>query len=386
MANLQSFSIPTVTFTSGKNYTVVSTTGDPFTMAERSCVMSAWISILREPCTTSDQLIEVVLNLVCATLDDAAKELARCSTVKVINKPIRKVDYLRWIGVEEKNGNWKEPKDLPRLPRLPTDASTGFTNPLNAFTALGIILYSMGKEVSTDNSTAITTNRPRIAHNRYGLAEDDFKSGPEKDDGPSVQSLNQVYNAFNVVTEPRGVVMGCFLSIYITQEHYAPEIDVVMVMFRMLDGAQLTHVGTIQEMLEAHPWLTKVPALRPSIKVYIRELQRFAAVPEKIRGFVRLLSGSQNLFFPAPQMGPLVAATVALKEKIDKTMVNYKGGRDQYQDVVAEVLAAEAQFRMKAGVDTLAKDLGIPDVDAPAGADAHTPASSTPILQTPKTR
>lgn len=386
MTTQASITLPTVTFKSGKIYTVVSLTGEPFTMSERSCVMSSWISILREPCSTSDQVIEVVLNLVCATLDDAAKELTKCQTVRVINKPIPKQDYLRWIGVEEKNGTWKEPQGLPRLPRLPTDTSSGLTNSLNAFSALGIILYCIGKEVSVDNTTAVTTNRPRIAHDRYGLSEDDFKSGPEKPDGPSVQSLNQVYNAFNVVTELRAMVIGCFLSIYIAQDHYAPELDVVMVMFRLIDGAQLTHVGVIQDMLEAHPWLTKIPALRPSIKVYIQELRRFANVPEKMRGFVRLLSGSQNMYFPAPQMGPLVAATVALKEKIDKTMVNYKGGRTQYQDVVAEVLVAEAHYKMKAGVDTLARDLGLPDVDAPAGSSLVSPTQSAPVLLTPKTQ
>jgi len=237
----------------------------------------------------------------------------------------------------------------------------------------------LGKEITSTNSAAVTVNRPRVVHDKYGLSEDDFKSAPDKPNGPHLETLHQIYMAFGVMTEPRSIIVRGFLSIYTSGSHFSPEIDVVMVVFRLLDGAQMTHVAAIQDMLDAHPWLIKVPALRPSIKEYISELRRFSQVPENVRGYIRLLEGNHRIFFPAPRMGPLVATAIELKTDIEGTMKNYLGGRNQYQRVVEEVRMYQKVYHMQKGVDGLASALGIPDVELPRLGTTLTPGSSAII-------
>lgn len=376
------FQLPTVTFKSAKSYTVVTVTTDQLTMPERASAIASWISVFRDRCATLDQVVETMVNLMATAVPGLANEFVKCQTVSIVNKSISKADYLMWLGIEDRPVNWASKEKLPTLPREPTETSVGLSNSLNAYAGLAIILYSVGKEIRADNTAAVTTNRPKVVHDKYGLPEGEFKSAPGKPDGPSMEALSQIYSAFSVVTEPRAVIIRSFLSLYRASSHYAPEIDVVMVMFRLLDGAQMAHVGFIQDMIEAHPWLLKVPSLRPSIKEYIAELKRFSNVPEPVRGYVRLLEGNHAPFFPAPKMAPLVAVAVALKKEIEGTLANYMGGKDQYQHIVNEVMAIRDSFKMKAGVDELSKELGVPDVELPVQAML---SSVAPQILTPKT-
>lgn len=379
----QNLSLPALSFTSGVTIKIVvvggAVKGDSFTSGERAAVLACWISILRKKCTTSEEVVEVVCNMMSVALPGLVTELTRCQTIKITAVGVTKDNYLKWLGVEDQESGWIVPKDLPKLPNLPTEVATALTNPLNAYAGMSMVMYCLGKEITSTNSAAVTVNRPRVVHDKYGLSEDDFRSAPDKPDGPSLDALNQVYMSFGVMTEPRSVIIRGFLSLYISGSHFSPEIDVVMVVFRLLDGAQMTHVTAIQDMIDAHPWLIKVPSLRPSIKEYISELRRFSQVPENIRGFIRLIEGNHRIFFPAPRMGPLVATAVELKTDIEGTFKNYMGGRNTYQHIVEEVRAYQKVYHMKKGVDNLASALGVPDVELPDVGTVLTPISSAPV-------
>jgi len=377
------FALPPLPFSSGVALKIAilggSTKLDGFSSGERAAVLASWVSILRDKCTTSEEVVEVVCNLMSVALPGLATELTRCQTIKITAVGVNKDHYLNWLGIEDPEQGWVANKELPKLPRKPTDVATALTNPLNAYAGVSMVLYCLGKEITSVNSAAVTANRPRVVHDKYGLAEEDFKSAPDKPDGPSLDTLHQVYMAFGVMTEPRSVIIRGFLSLYTSGSHFSPEIDVVMVVFRLLDGAQMTHVSAIQDMIDAHPWLLKVPSLRPSIKEYISELRRFAQVPENIRGYIRLIEGNHRVFFPAPRMGPLVATAVELKTDIEGTFKNYMGGRNTYQHIIEEVRAYQKVYHMQKGIDSLATALGVPDVELPDVGAVFTPSSSAVV-------
>jgi hypothetical protein len=342
-------------------------------------LIAAYISTLFHPFTSQKQTVALISNLLNLTNDTIGQELSKCKSVTIINTVLAKGDYLQALGVEDKAKGFVTPSGFPSLPGKPSDKSVTYLNPKNAFAGASMILFSLGKEYNPQNEKGALENRPKALMGQFAMSDDEFTSAPGKPDGPSIKTLGQIYAAFNIYTEVRSAIVRTFLAIYRSGEHVTPDMGLMMVSMKMLENAQMTHVVTIQNMLSAHPWLVKVPSLRPSIKEYALELKRFALLPATVRGHIRLIETGSNVYFPSSKMRPLVAVAVDLQKDIEESMKNYVGGQNQYTDLLAEVRQYKEGFRMEQGVDSLASILDLPDVPLPKMSVGHTvtPAPST---------
>lgn len=359
------YALPSVTVEATTSFKVFTPSGDVLTPQERACILSSYLSAMHGQFQSQEHAIAFTSNLLCMAQGSLANELVKAKSVKVTNTPVPKSTYLQMMGVDDKPEGFKSVDGFPSFLRTPTDKASANSNVKNAYAGAAMVLFSIGKEFNTDNEKGAVDNRPKALRGQYGIAEEDFVSSPGKEDGPTVASLGQVFTAYNVYTEIRSLTIKVFLSIYRSGSHQTPEMGLLMTSMQLLDGAQMTHVSTIQDMLQAHPWLVKVPSLRPSIKEYIEELKRFAQVPPSVRGYIRLVETNQNLYFPSSKMRPLVAVAVSLKSEIEESMVKYAGGKGQYVELVAEVKRFQDGFRMQEGVDNLATALDVPDVTLP---------------------
>lgn len=365
-----SYNLPSISLTPSAEFNVMSISDPALTGAERACVLSAYLSSFSGRFVTQESAIACVINFFVVALPALANELVRAESVRITNHPVAKATYLQQMCVEDKAKDFTPPAGFPSLPKVPSDRSTANTNIRNAYAGASMILFSLGKEFNTENEKGAKDNRPKALRGQFGIAEADFVSSPGKDDGPSIEALGQIYSAFNVYTEVRSIIIKSFLALYRSGKHQSIEMGLMMVSMQLLEGAQMTHVTTIQDMLEAHPWLIKVPSLRPSIKEYIGELKRFSLVPPGVRGYIRLIESNQNLYFPSSKMKPLVAVAVSLKSDIEESMKTYAGGKGQYIELVAEVKRYQDAFRMQVGADTLSAALEMPDVVLPPLSDA----------------
>jgi len=338
---------------------------------------------MREGFKTQEQAVALVSNLLNLAQPAVANELVKARSLTIVNSAVTKSVYMQAVGVEDKAKDFKLPDGFPLFPATPTDVGISNGDPKNAYAGASMVLFSLGKEFTSENETGAIVNRPRALKGQLGMSDESFVSAPGTPDGPSITSLGQVYTAFNVFTEVRAIIIKVFLSIYRQPDHKSPEMSLMMISMQMLDGAQMTHVGAVQDVLEAHPWLVKVPSLRPSIKEYINELRRFSQVPQGIRGYIRLIETNQNLYFPSSKMKPLVAVAVSLKSDIEESLKNYAGGKGQYTELVTEVRQYQASFSMQKGVDTLASVLEVPDVPLPKISEATvlTPGTGASTVQ-----
>jgi len=363
---MSSYALPSIAAPVTTNFTVFTISGIDLTPSERACVLSSYLSSLSGSFSSQEAAIALVMNLMVTALPALANELTHATSVGVVNHSIPAIQYLKQMGVEDPNSEFKPVDGFPTLPKTPSNAANANSNVRNAYAGTSMVLFSIGKEFTSDNEKGAKDNRPKALKGQFGIPDDVFTSSPGKPDGPSIAALGQIYSAFSVYTELRALIMKTFLAIYRGSSHQSVEMGLMMVSIQLLDGAQLTHVSAIQDMLEAHPWLLKVPALRPSVKEYAQELKRYSLIPQGVRGYIRLIESNQNLYFPASKMKPLVAVAVALKSDIEESMKTYAGGKNQYKELVEEVRRYQDGFRMQVGADTLSSALSMPDVELPA--------------------
>lgn len=369
------FNLPSVSLPATTTFRLFTISGDGLTISERACLMSSLLSTMNGRFTTQHGAAELTINLLYMAVESLANELTKASSVTVINTPVSKKLLLEQLGVDEHSKDWKPIPNFLQVPRNPSDVASANTHIMNAYAGTSLVLFSLGKEFTNVNEASAKDKRPKALMGQFGLSDADFPSAPGKPDGPSIEALGQVYSAFSIYTELRAAVVRTFLSIHRQMSHYSPEVGLLMTSFKLLDGAQMAHVGAIKDMIEAHPWLAKVPGLRPSLKEFLEEMRRFAKVPEGVRGYVRLIESNQTPYFPSSKMMPLVAVAVELKSDIEQTLVNYLGGRGKYPDLIAEVRAYQENFKMIQGVDTLSALLNLPDVALP---DVQSHATVTP--------
>jgi len=359
------FSLPAIPVQTGPVFKIFSVKEPGLTDGELSCCMSAILSSMGATFSSSADVVGTVCNLLCLATPGLAAELTKAQSVKFVLSPIEKNLMLQTLKVEDRAAGWALPDGFFTLPKTPTDTATTAAGFQNAYAGVSMVLYSIGKEFNSSNEAGAKENRPKALRDAHKIPDADFVSAPGKVDGPSVETLGQVFSAFSVYTEARAVIVRVYLSILKTQAHFGPKVGILMTSFILLDGAQMSHVSAIADMLEAHPWLVKVPGCRPSIREYLSELRRFAQLPAAVRGYVRLMESNRQPYFPSSKMMPLVAVAVDLKSDVEKTLINYMGGRGKYPELVAEVRRYKDHFAMEKGVDTLATLLQIPDVALP---------------------
>jgi len=331
------------------------------TVKEKATVLNCLMSSMRYDSPSLKICAQLMTNLFLIFLPEAITEMTHCKSISISTTPILPSDLLSCLGVGAKTA-----VKLPfKLPRKPTTAAQFDTSIIHAYAALSSVLFCLGKEITEENKTAIIENRPGAVLKRHQVPQDEILVQPGKDDGPSFEFLGKVYQAMNVYAEPRGVMVRSLVSILTDNNYFGPGMDMVMTNFKLLRGAQLTHVSAIQDVLQSHPWLLKIDFLRPYILEYVSELQEYAKVPVEFRPFVRLLGSGHNVLFPAQKLGPLIAVAIEFKKDVEKTLESYKGNWVKHKDLVDKVKALAPLFTMKAGVDNLAKMLNLPDVEAP---------------------
>jgi len=329
---------------------------------EKSAVMISMMGSMRDKFGSLLECVKFMTNMFVVFMPNSTSEFTRCASIQISTESFTKRDVLIGLGLEDGVAT----KDLPfLLPAQASPAALSDTDSRHAYACFSVVLYCIGKEITEVNQTAASTNRPGAVIGRHQLDGTDVAVLPGKPDGPTYDALSQVFASMSVYAEVRAVIIRIMVSVMENNTYYGPGMDMIITNFKLLKGAQMTHVGAIQDVLQSYPWLLKVDFLRSYISEYKEEIKKLAAVPAEFRPFVRLLGSGHDVLFPSTKLGPLVAVAIEFKKDVEKSLESYKGDWAKHRDLVLKVKALAPMFKMKEGVDNLAKALGLPDVALP---------------------
>jgi len=230
------------------------------------------------------------------------------------------------------------------------------------YSGVALVLFAIGKQSKESAPTAAIVNRPSALVRKYTLSDEEQVLLPGRDHGPSVKTLERIYNAFNVYSEPRTLIAKSLLAINVANPHPPAHLDPLMVQLHLMRSAGMTHVGAIEKLVHAHPWVVRVPKLEPYFRRFCVDLVEFEKIPLHVRQYHRLLAPPNEFLFLSSDLRPLIAVAGDFVKDVETDFVNYIYRSADYADLIKEVRSRQPAYIPRGDLSLLATQLGLDDI------------------------
>jgi hypothetical protein len=240
--------------------------------------------------------------------------------------------------------------------------------------ALGLYLTFMGKLVTPSKPTAAIISRPTNLVNKYSITEDNRRLFPNEAFGPDEAVLENVNIAFGAYSEFRSIPVLFFLGARRGQGFLPSHFDPIMMLFDLMRGTGMTHVGAIADLLVSYPWCIKMTRVTPLVRKFVDEIKTISALDEDVRNYHRLIVPQSDFLFLSSEYRPLTALAAHVKKESESTFANYEANIDQYQDLIDEFESRRPNVTQVDVFDRLFKDLELPDLPLPQLSQSATAA------------
>jgi len=209
-------------------------------------------------------------------------------------------------------------------------AEAGNTEALFAYYAM--IIFIMGKSLSVENITSISTRRPdALMRKRQLHAYAYILTGEGR-----IHSDNYKHVQSGWIRSTRHRIT---IVQHLARLNAAPNrseiLDSIAVNMEMLRNANQSYLFYIHELLTACPWAVSIPALRNSYYHYIRMVNILAEQDEYIRPYYKLMMQDAAKDVRRRDIEPLIAVATFFAAQTRKTMNQYRINEGTFQTIVA---------------------------------------------------
>jgi hypothetical protein len=360
---MATYSIPSIS-TSAREKIQIAVLGSSAPLEERVMVTAGLVSCLHEVPVTDQTTVQLVLSLFATALPEISQVLtsAQSTLIELVTVDTEKfLDLLDVGGI----GN-PDPTILP-IANPGHDAALGYSDVAVVYSGVALVLFAIGKQARDSAPTASTVNRPKALIQKYTILEAEQGLLPGRDHGPSVRTLERIYNAFNVYSEARALVTKCLLALELANPHPPRHLDPLMIQLRLLRNAGMTHVDAIHKLLRGHPWTAREPKLEPYYRKFGSDLAEFEKLPANSRAYHRLLAPPSEFLFLTSELRPLIAVAGEFVAGVEADFKDYVYNKDKYSALIREVKSRQPMYNPVQDLTILAKQLGVEDIpDLPA--------------------
>jgi len=221
----------------------------------------------------------------------------------------------------EDNPHLTYPNSLPRADLVPISPELAQCSTLiGVYGYCSLVLFMVGKNITNENRTSITTQRPNALIRRYKCESVRYVLDG---DGRMADDCHAfIHSGWVRSTGPRIVTVRHFAAITMQKSQQLTH-EVIAMTFSMLEWSNAQAVYFINNLLMSCPWAARIPALQASYKMYARSVRALHTQPAWYRPYYKMAMQDSTKLFRRRDMDPLIAVAVYWARQGNQTAVRY---------------------------------------------------------------
>jgi len=214
------------------------------------------------------------------------------------------------------------PPALPNATVVPVDASLVEACSFEGlYCYYAMIVFILGKSLTPENVTALSTKRPSALIRKRGLTTaepiliGDLKLHPD--------NYKRVQSGWVRSTRPRSQIIF-HLAALVMSGSRGEMLDPVMVNMELLKNAGQSYLFYINELLKACPWCLEIPALRSSYFSYVRMVNVIASQPAYAQPYYKLAMQDAATIVKRRDVNALIGVAIFFAGQTRQNMNQYR--------------------------------------------------------------
>lgn len=214
------------------------------------------------------------------------------------------------------------PEGLPNAALIPVTIDLVDSCTLEGLYAYyAMLVFIMGKALSPESITAISTRRPDALVRKRSLAASRYIL---LGDGKLlVENYARVQSGWVRSTRPRILVVK-HLAILNAADNSSELLDSISVNMDMLRNSGQTYIFYIHELLTACPWAIEIPSLRACYYHYVRMCSVLNEQPSWLKPYFKLMMQDSTKDVRRRGLEALIAVAAFFASQTRKSMTNYR--------------------------------------------------------------
>jgi hypothetical protein len=214
------------------------------------------------------------------------------------------------------------PPGLPNATLVPVTAQLVEACKLEGLYAYyAMLIFIMGKSLSPESVTAISTKRPDALIRKRSLTT--CKYILVEDGKLLVDNYARVQSGWVRSTRPRILIVR-HLAILNAADNSSELLDSICVNMDMLRNSGQTYIYYIHELLTACPWAIEIPSLRAAFYHYVRMCNVLNTQPAWLKPYYKLMMQDSTKEVRRRGIEPLTAVATFFAAQTRQTMARYR--------------------------------------------------------------
>jgi len=230
------------------------------------------------------------------------------------------------------------PHPLPQAGLLPVSselAECAFMEGLYAYYSL--IVFLMGKNITDQNRIAITDKRPNALIRRIKTEKARYILTGDGRMGDECHTL--INGGWIRSTGPRMSIVKHFAQLMPVRSQQMST-EILGVMFSMMEYSGAQAVYYINQLLIAHPWVSRLPIFRASFHSYSESVRALHHQPHWYKPYYKLAMHDSTKLFRRRDLDPLIAASIVWARQTNPTLARFTIAANMQAPIDAFVRAA----------------------------------------------
>jgi len=214
------------------------------------------------------------------------------------------------------------PATLPDATNIPfTGALAGSAAIEGLYAYYAMIVFIMGKSLSSETVSAIATKRPDALIRKRQMGRSEYIL---KGDGRIAQdNYGRVQGGWVRSTVPRIIIVKHLAALYASNNR--PEtLDPVVINMDMLRNSGQTYIFYVYELLVACDWCLAIPSLAASYRHFSRMVNVLTQEPAYVQPFFKMMMQDSTKEFRRREVEVLVGVAIFYAAQTRATLKNYR--------------------------------------------------------------
>lgn len=225
------------------------------------------------------------------------------------------------------------PMDLPNAALVPINIELAESMNMEALYAYySMIVFIMGKSLTPENVSAITTRRPDALIRKRSLQAYSYILTGAGQIHPD--HFKHIQSGWIRSTQLRIITVKLLARLNASPGR-SEMLDVVSVNMEMLKNSGQSYLFYIHELLVACPWAVTIPSLRSPYYHYCRMVLHLATVEEYLRPFYKLMMQDAAKEIRRRDIEPLISVATFFAAQTRTTMNQYRINEGTFPVVIA---------------------------------------------------
>jgi len=198
----------------------------------------------------------------------------------------------------------------------------------------------MGKNIEERNRVSITVNRPKALIRRFNCSSSAYILNG--DGRISDECHTSITSGWTRSTGPRVVIVKHYAQL---MQHKAQQtsVEILANIFGLLEYAGAQSVYYINQLLIAHPWVSRMPILRAAYHSYAESVRSLHTQPYWYKPYYKLAMHDSTKLFRRRDLDPLIAVSIFWARQINTTLGRFTIAANM--QAVIEAFVNEAKSR-----------------------------------------